>query len=281
MPFDSAQALVTTKDIITLGISVLALTLSVVSTIYSAWRQRREAERQFRQRITDITDTLINSVAKVTLMDYLPSDQRSSNHEYVRGTEIQRIAARVRQADYLITDDTARLLTDVDYLAIAQAFGLVGDSVQAERYWALTLEFSQRPFYSATNRRLYGFYLFSQGRPDDGRGQYERAIRDVTESQETRDDQKCVEVGWIYEDWMQSEARFQFPDRAQAMRDRAKAAYQKIGDEAQRQWRLANLERTLQLYSGQAPPEASAPGTTTLTPDAPLTSVDPTRAVPS
>jgi hypothetical protein len=134
---------VTTNEIITLVLSGLALAVSVASTLYSAWRERTAADRQFRQRITEITDALINSVAKITEMDVMQSDQRSSNHEYLRGTEVQRTASRARQADYLITDQTARLLTDVDYLTIAQAFEVVGDTIQAERYWVRTIEASK------------------------------------------------------------------------------------------------------------------------------------------
>jgi len=80
----------------------------------------------------------------------------------------------------------------------------------------------------------------------------------MRESKELGDDRRCAEIGFIYEEWMQSETRFQFPDRAKAMRQKAMEAYQRIGDETQREFKLANLERGFQLYAGPTPTETGA-----------------------
>jgi hypothetical protein len=251
-----------TKDVITIVLSGLALAVSLIATVYNAWRQRREGERQFRERITDITAALIDSNAKVAEMDSTPVDQRGPDFDYLRGTEVQRMAALARQADYLITDETSRLLTDVDHLTMAQAFGTVGDTVQAALYWSRACDTAQRVFYRVINKRLYASYLFSLGRPDDGRAQYESAIDDLSASPEG-DDQKHSEIGWIYEDWMLSEGRFGFSGQAREVEQKARESYGKIANQQMREWRLAHLT---QAGGSLAAPQAATPAVGSLTP---------------
>jgi tetratricopeptide (TPR) repeat protein len=255
---------VSTKDVITIVLSALALTVSVIATVYNAWRQRREGERQFRERITDITGALIDATAKVAEMDGTPVDQRAPDFDYSRGTELQRMAALARQADYLITDDTVSLLTDVDFLTMAQAFGAVGDTAQAALYWTRACDSAQRPFYRAINRRLYAAYLFTLGRPDEGRALYKSAISDLRDAAPQADDQLYSGIGWIYEDWMLSEARRGFSDQAREVKRRAQETYGKIADPQLREWSVAHLERTGQWLT--VAPEAATPAVPSLAP---------------
>lgn len=236
------------KDVITLTLSGLALIVSLTSAIYSARKQKTEGERQFRERITEIALALIDSGLKIGRLDGVPADYRDPAYWYERGTEIQRTAALVRQADKLITAETEELLTDVDYLTIAQAFATVGDNRHAECYYALTLKASQDPFYATTNKRAYAWYLFTIRRSGEGRRQYRSAIEDAKASW-VDPEQRSIQVGWIYEEWMQTEARFHFEDRARELRENAREAYASISDIGERSGYLATLERTFELLS--------------------------------
>ena len=227
------------KDVITLVLSGLALAVSVIATAYGVWRQRRESDRQFLERITDITSALIDARAKVREIDSAPADQKGPEVDYVRGNQVQRMIVLARQADYMVTDKTMRLLSDVNYLAMAQAFAVLGDTAQAERYWALACATPTRAAYQALNRRMYGDYLFNQGRPDEGRAQYESAIGDLSASPEGRD---YSQIGLVYENWMVSEARSGFADQARAVEQKAKESYGRIPNERQREWALTRLE---------------------------------------
>jgi hypothetical protein len=246
----------TTKDVITIVLSGLALTVSVVATVYTARRQRREDERQFRERITDITSALINSTAKVAEMDGTPADQREADFDYMRGTEVQRMAALARQADYLITEERMSLLTDVDFLTMAQAFTTVGDTAQAALYWKHACDSAQRPFYRSINKRLYASYLFGLGSEEEGRAQYESAIGDVAEAS-PEGDQLYVGIGWIYQDWMLSEARRGFLGQSAAVKQKAQESYEKIADQQLRDGWLAHLEQAAQFL--KAPAQAAPP----------------------
>jgi hypothetical protein len=164
----------------------------------------------------------------------------------------------VRQADKLITDETAKLLTDVDYLTVAQAFAAVGDHRHAERYYGFALAATQDTFYRATNKRMYAWYLFTIRRPDEGRNQYKSAIEDTIRSYADLE-QRSIQVGWIYEEWMQTEARFHFEDRARMLRGKAQEAYATISDTGERDGYLTSLDRSFELFS--APPtDLPAPG---------------------
>jgi hypothetical protein len=71
---------VSSKDIITLTLSGLALIVSLASAVYSARRMKTEGERQFRERITEIALALIDSGLKIGRLDGVPTEYR--NPEY-------------------------------------------------------------------------------------------------------------------------------------------------------------------------------------------------------
>jgi hypothetical protein len=243
---------VSTKDILTLVLSGLALVISLISAWFSAKRQKIDSERQFRGRLTDIGVAMIDSVLKIQKLDAIPYTDRSADHLHERGIELQRTVALARQADRLITKDAEKLLTDVDYLTLAQAFAMDGDTFLADRYWARTLRASQRPLHSATNKSNYAWYLFSTNRPDDARSQYESAVIDLTNSIESEGDWKYLQIGWFYEGWMRMEAQFGFADDASVVRERARDAYAQIVDERERTSRISSLDESFERAIGAA-----------------------------
>lgn len=115
----------TTQDYITSGISALALIVSAAGTTYALRRQKRDAHEQFRARMTEITSALINSMAIIHTAGQEPASAGRDAGVDV-SSEVQRAAVYARQMDFLLTSDTEHLMTDVDYLTLAQAFASVG-----------------------------------------------------------------------------------------------------------------------------------------------------------
>jgi len=252
MPSEGTSSL-STRDIVTLVLSSLALIVSFVSAWYSAKRQQASADREFRGRLTDVALKLIDSTLKIRKLDGIANRDRSADELNERGIELQRLAALARQADRLITKDTEKLATDVDYLTLAQAFSMDGDTLLAEHYWERTLSASQRPFDLATNKTNYAWYLFTTNRPTDARRQYEGAINDSVTSRKRQEDSRYVDVGWFYEGWMRMEVQFGFFDEAATVREKARETYARIGSEPDRSWRIAQLDESFaRLVAGSA-----------------------------
>lgn len=165
------------KDKIALGISIIALTLSIGSTVFGERRAAFEKERTIK---TDLSNTLsrVMSLSKenaVLFRDFSLDEQNQPYFQLQSSNISQENTFLIQQAMYL-ANEIPDLVTPVELNTIASSNAQAGDLPMAERYYLFAIEKSDDPYYATLAVRSYAAFLFPQRRFEEGREQYRQSL---------------------------------------------------------------------------------------------------------
>ena len=119
------------------------------------------------------------------------------------------------------------MVTDVDYVAIAQGLTLVGDNVLADTYMQNAISKSPSNFYRIINLRGYADFLFRQGRHEFAREKYQEAVKIF----DNDTDFNKATNGYTYQMWMNSEFYSGFSSESESHYQRALGIYNSISNQ--------------------------------------------------
>ncbi len=170
----------TFNEYLTLGLSGLALLVSVVSAVISF----RQVRTEIREQLNEIVRELLKTQSEAALSSKNP-----------------KLASLARQGDAIIVG-SGEIATDIDCSVIADSFAMLGDLPRAAHYWQRAVDLSPSDFYRVMNKRGYAQFLFFTGQHELGRKFYREALEiyDVT-----TDFNKATN-GFTYQMWYFSEA---------------------------------------------------------------------------
>jgi hypothetical protein len=157
------------KDWVTLGASLSALIISLLSYRQKSKEGRIALRNQLTTLLEKLTDLNMNAeLSKVKKDDYPPN--------YINLLNDQR-RFLVRQASFILTRITD-LVSPYEYLLIAGSFDEINDPYQAEINFTSAIENATDAVDKGIAYRGFGRYLFHQGEDmiDIARARFERAI---------------------------------------------------------------------------------------------------------
>jgi|SRR5882672_9675220 len=197
-----------TKDILTLDFSALALIVAISSAVFNSWMQRRTMWTSVRSQLTSIVQDLI--AAQESFSELQTNTSGASDSSGTRSIALNhKLTSLARQACEL--DRMApKVAFDVELIAIANALGTSGDVESAETYHRRAIERAQNSYYQSINRSLFAGFLFERYRYEEGRDAYRQALAVLPCD---TDDNKAANV-MTYRSWLASEARhFPVPNK--------------------------------------------------------------------
>lgn len=165
------------KERITVAISLIALGLSVFATVKGEFDASAERDRSMKIQLSD-TLSRINQLGlrnAEALRDYADDP---AYLQMVSGILNQENAFLLNQATYLANQIPA-LVSSVEYNTIAVAYANAGQMLQAERFHQLALSKPESPYLSSLARRSYAWFLFTQGRVEEGRQSFRQALAEI------------------------------------------------------------------------------------------------------
>ena len=223
------------KDVLTICISMLALSLSILSTIITVRQKKFETERTLRTQLSDVLGkiTALNlELAKIPQHGISPSGLTPNMRGHLR----DQLRFLVRQATY-ITDQIDQLVSPFEFLLIAGAFADINEVYQAERFFQKAIERTgedQINFGIIT--RGFARFLFNTGEHEQARQQYAGALEIFSGDTDIMKEYR----GDTYFRWANQEFEWSYVDEARSLFERAQNEFfSKANPIARRQ----NLER--------------------------------------
>ena len=219
------------------SISTLALAVSILSAVFSYRLQDSDNRRAGREQINKTIGELIQINARSYSLNSTPIPERSTLYYQEIGSLSQIGIALSRQAVFL-ANENPELMTDIEYITIAQGLVIAGDYDLADEYYRRSIASSQNDFYRILNLRPYASFLFNQGQQEAGRDHYERALKIFKNDT----DFNKYTNGMTHQWWMVSENMNQVQDEAEKHYRNAKTLFGSVSSAFMRDSGLAGLE---------------------------------------
>lgn len=165
------------KDKIALGVSLLALFLSIGSTILGESRAVFDKERGLKSELS-ITLSRVMNLSKENaelIRDYLNDGENQPFFQLQSSNISQENTFLIQQAMYLASE-IPELVTPVELNTIAVSNAQAGDLPMAERYFLLAISKSKDSYFSALTIRSYANFLYPQRRFEEGRKLYKESL---------------------------------------------------------------------------------------------------------
>lgn len=235
-------------------ISVAALVVSIVSAIFSLRLQSIDANRSTRDQLSSTIRELIRLNSENSALYFVPQAKRDSRFYQAYSTIMETAAVLSRQAVFL-AEQRRELVSDVEFGTIAQGLVLAGDILLADTYFQRAIEKSANAFYKVVNTRSYANFLFNQGKHQQGREFYQKALDIVTNDS---DFHKSTNA-YTYQMWMVSEANHRMWEEAERNYLLAKRLFESLANPVARDSALRALELAYKsVYTPPPPPEKPA-----------------------
>lgn len=237
-------------------ISALALGVSIMSALYSFHLQQAENKRSTREQLNGTVRELIKlNDEAATNWTVDPAKRDAAFHQHV-STITQTIASLSRQAIYLsnyLADYDPKLITDVEFITIAQGLVNAGDQLTADDYWQKGIKASPTEYYRIVNIRGYADFLFRQGKYAIGRSFYQQVLKIFDND---TDFHKYTNA-YTYQMWMVSEAANNFREDAKVCYNRAKNLYESISQQYVKDDGIVRLENARKAFLSPGAPSTS------------------------
>lgn len=181
------------KDYITLGLSLSAFIVSLVSLLLKGPENRRT----IRNQLTDALSKLnaVNAEARKLSIEKAAERYSPQVNGMFSFFNDQR-AFLVRQAVFL-ADQIPKHVSDIEYGLIARALGHSGDHILALTYWSKSIDAAKDSTQRAMKIRGFAAYRFEQGDLVGGRECMEYSIKLTGE----KDDFHKHTAGETYQRW--------------------------------------------------------------------------------
>lgn len=164
-----------TKDILTLGVALLAFLVSAISTVITIVRGRKEKQRAIRNEITNVLSQIVETALESAKLFHECKEKPTDYYRVASSILNQRNNFLLNQAVYL-SEQVPNLVTAVEYNTLGHAHVEAGELLLAERYYKKAIDTSRDRFYRAIAQRSYALFLFQQQRFDDARSNFEQAV---------------------------------------------------------------------------------------------------------
>jgi tetratricopeptide (TPR) repeat protein len=251
-----------TKDLLSLALALAAFCLSIYATLTAQRKSVDERQRTIRGQLTDILAKLTALQLEAAKLQHEAKDDLDYLL-YVNNVLGQQNGFFLDQAVYL-SEQIPSLVTTYELNTIALANTNAGNFLQAERYYLKAIEIAPSDRYKALAVRSYASFLYPQGRLNEGREQFRRAL-DLMKGE---DNLARWSKGYTYQMWGVSEISFaRSQERANEHFENARREYASIDVDSVRNQAFASLDAA-QYSSGLQPPVPNVP----LQTDTPLNS---------
>lgn len=230
-------------DTFSIVISALALGVSIVSAVFSFRLQTANNNRSTREQLNETVRELIKLNDENNALWAVDPAQRDVSFFRRAGTIAQTATSLSRQAVYL-AESVPKLVTDVEFVMIAQALALAGDQLNADAYWQKGIEASPNEYYRIANIRGYADFLFRQGKHELGRSKYQQALKIF----DNDTDFKKFTNAFTYQMWMVSEVANGFREEAEGCYSRAKHIFESISHPFSKEAGLKGLENMRKVF---------------------------------
>ena len=242
------------NDPAALLVSVIALALSIVSTIVSIRLQTRSSQQTALDQLGVLTQKLIDVMGEKNDLSNTSPAQRDMLFWSKFYALNYKLALLARQADYLIQQEL-NIVSDVQYSLIGTGLAQSGDALNAEKYWQKAVESAREPYYKIINLRGYADFLFTQGQFEAGGVRYQEALNIWSSDTDFRK----YTNGYTYQMWFVSYAQvLGFGSEAQQYYERARQLFTNISGTNQRLSALNALETARQaLMAGMPTPTST------------------------
>ena len=252
------------KDLWTIVLSVFALVFSIVSFIISNHKVSVQLSSSTRDQLGTIIQKLIEVDSQISENQFADQSQalfylRASNMSY-------KESSLAREAKALV-DAEAGIVNDVEYVVMARCFSELGDYPQAAQYWKQAVDAAPSDYYKMINLRGFADFDYAQGKYEDGRTIYQKAL---TVFDNSSDFNKCNN-GYTYQMWAVSENKSlprQFNKAGEYYKE-ARALFETISNPTSKDFYLRGLDisektgvaTTPAVASQNAKPEAQPSAT--------------------
>ena len=248
------------KDIVALVLSTAAFCLSIYATVRGERKSNDERQRTVRGQLTDVLGKLTALALEGAKIQHEAKDERNFL-QAVSQILGQQNGFLLDQAVYL-SEQIPNLVTTYEFNTIAGANATAGNLLLAEKYFTKAVEVAPNALYTALAVRSYAVFLYPQGRLNEGREQFRRAV-DLLKGE---DNFIRWTKGLTYQAWALSELNFaRSPEKASEYFENARKEFASIDADAVRNTALASLEAARHFpTSQQLGPNASLPTTASL-----------------
>jgi tetratricopeptide (TPR) repeat protein len=207
-----------------------------------------EGQRTIRGQLTDVLGKLTALQLEAAKLQHEVKDDRDYLF-YVNNVLGQQNGFLLDQAMYL-SKQIPSLVTTYELNTIALANVNAGNLLQAEEFYVKAIEIAPSEIYEALSVRSYALFLYPQGRLQEGRQQFRRAL-DLIKGE---DNHVRWQNGLTHQLWAVSELNFaRSPERANEHFENARNEYASIDAEAIRNQAFASLDAARRSPGSQPP----------------------------
>jgi tetratricopeptide (TPR) repeat protein len=238
-----------TKDVITICVSIVALSFSIISTYITLRQKKYETERTLRNQLTDV-------LGKITALNLenakIPQEGATATGltSRMRGHLRDQQRFLVRQATYVI-DQIPALVSPFEYLLVAGTFEAIDDVYQAEQFFRKAIEHSaDDEMNRGITTRGFARFLFNQGEHELAREQYMASVEIFSGDSDIMKEYR----GDTYLRWATQELEWSYPDNAKTYLSEAKQIFESKANPIARRRSVARLNDHIDhVYSSSLP----------------------------
>ncbi|NTU50150.1 MAG: hypothetical protein HGA87_04575 [Desulfobulbaceae bacterium] len=227
-------------------LSAIAIIVSVASALIAYSLQSSDSQRSAREQLSKSVAELINLNSKNYHIWSTAPEHRNATY-YQEISSISQIAASITRQAVFLVNSYPDMVTDVDYVAIAQGLTLVGDNVLADTYMQNAISKSPSDFYRIINLRGYADFLFRQGRHELAREKYQEAAKIF----DNNTDFNKATNGYTYQMWMNSEFYSGFSSESDSHYQRALGIYNSISNQMMKTYNINSLGQARAVFQPQ------------------------------
>jgi tetratricopeptide (TPR) repeat protein len=233
--------------------SGIAVTVSLLSATVTVLQKRYETLRVVRQQITEALSKVIAlAYQQAELTMDTSVDQTTPQFQGKLGYIFRQHTFYSRHAIFLM-ERSPKIVSDADYIALAEAFQQVGDYAEANLNYESAIRKARNSFSRCVNMRMAADARYYQSDHDSGAAMYAEALKTISgNSHHAR-----VMRGFTYQLWARSEAMYHDRARAAELFAKAEETYKTIQAQNVRNFnleQLANDRRRLLGDTTQAAP---------------------------
>ncbi|PCH63668.1 MAG: hypothetical protein COC19_00760 [SAR86 cluster bacterium] len=173
------------KDKIALGLSLVAVSLSIGTAIIGERRADLEKGRSIKAELSNTLSRIMELTKENAVLerDSILADSAVDVQFYRRQSAniTQENNFLLLQAMYL-AEEIPDLVSPIELNTVAALNISSGDFLKAEEYYLRSIAKTTDPYYSAFAIRAYAGFLFPQGRFEEGRERYMQSLSKMTGS---------------------------------------------------------------------------------------------------
>lgn len=241
------------KDLFTLLFSLAAFVISLIGLR----RSSIERDRVFRSTLTDVLNKLMDSNIEFAKLQHdYASDQIYTN--FIGSIFSQRNGFLVDQATY-IASRIPTLVRTYELNTLATAHANQANFAEAEAHYKKAIQIAPNDIQMGQATRTFAQFLYAQGRFDEGRTEFKKAIAAF----KREDNTAYYNQGLCYQSWWFGEKSFnRSPETAEEHFNKAREKFKMIDNKQWRERALSDLEASRNPTVGPQQHAPNAPVTT-------------------